>query len=240
MIFSAEDKNRSLEIMNLVGENLKKNYRLYNKVNYPFIIIYKGKNCSETYTGEIVYNKMLNSSIVLDNMIVNSCLVQDFQSPLPLSYFLVSNLKWMDNWGGLFSKNRIKNAKFGSLKQIGDTYIIASIKENKESAFFEINDQSYAITRRAANSVKITIKEKSSESRKSRMRSFDNHSAEINFVKNGTKYNPYMIFMDFENNRTMTIQFGNANPYKKLKNKPNGRNLLTIFSMFDEELNPTE
>ena len=72
------------------------------------------------------------------------------------------------------------------------------------------------------------------------MRSFDNHSAEINFVKNGTKYNPYMIFMDFENNSTMTIQFGNANPYKKLKNKPNGRNLLTIFSMFDEELNPTE
>ena len=124
MVFSPEDKNRSLEILTRVGENIKKNYLFHQKVNYPLTLQYDGKDCSESYSGEIAFNTLLNSSIKFDNLDKKKCIIKQFKGGDAFTLIMLSNIKFLDNWGGMFSKKRIENAKYGSLKQFNDEYII--------------------------------------------------------------------------------------------------------------------
>ena len=231
IVFKPEDKNRSLEIMTLVGKNAKKNYQFYQTVNYPISIDYKGSNCSENYTGEIAYNKLLNSSIVLNNLDENSCLRKELGSNSPLVYLVVTNIRWLDNWGGSFSKKRIKKAKYGTLKELDDIFYITLTKENRESSIIEIDKSTYAILSLTSH-MKLDEIEKLDDD--SPLKTMGDHSVEIFYEKYNGKFHPKSIDIFMENGNSMQITFDSAKNYYKLKNNENGNNLLVAITQENE------
>ena len=230
MIFSESDRNTSLKVIEEVGRRADKNYAFYPKVNYPFSIEFQGKTCRENYTGEISFNKILNSGIRLDNFDAESCLVQELGSAQPLYYMVFPNIKWLDNLGGIFSKKRIKNAKYGSLREIGNSYVIIT-KRDKGHSYIEVDKTTYAITKLEGF---ISIN-KDEDQRENFLHKLGDHQMEVSYVRANGRYHPQSLIIDAVDGRKMHVTFGEAKKFRKLKNDKNGMNLLRVGTDYNVE-----